>query len=132
MVKFIDKIVKKYAIDIRVSKWNAVKFGVIFAFLIFTPTFMYNKVYDKLSNTDSLIIAIGTSIMMGAIWALCSVIYVKNMDKSDIKESQKNKKIIDDRRLKAEMAASGKRMNNKKKKKYRKLLEEEDNKKDAI
>jgi len=131
MVKFIDKIIKKYVTDIRVSKWNALKFGVIFAFLIFTPTFTYNKVYEKLSNTDSAIIAIGTSIVMGAAWALCSIIFVQNLDKRDIKESEKNKKIIDDRRIKAEMAASGKRMNNKKKKKYKKLLQEEDNKKDA-
>jgi hypothetical protein len=131
MIKFIEKFMKKYVVDIRVSKWNAVKFGAVFSFFIFTPTFIYNKVYDKLSNIDSAIIAIGASIIMGAVWALCSIIYVKNLDKRDIKESEKNKKIIDDRRLKVEMAASGKRVNNKKKKKYRKLLEE-NNKKDAI
>jgi len=133
MINFIGKIITRYVNDIRVSKWNAFKFGGIFAFIVFTTSFTYNKVFDKLSNTDSAIIAIGTAIIMGIMWAVVSIMFTKNMDKIDRKESEKNRKTIDDRRIKAEMAASGKKMNNKKKKKYRKLLLEKDsNRKEEI
>ena len=126
MTKFIDKIIEKYANDIRITKWNVVKFGAIFALFVCIMTFTYNKVVDKLSTTDSAIIAIGTAIIMGIMGAVFSIMVITNTDKHHRKEEEINRKILNDRRLKAEISASGKKINNKKKKKYRKLLQEEE------
>lgn len=126
MTKFIDKIIKKYANDIRISKWNVVKFGAVVALFVCITTFTYNKVVDKLSTIDSAIIAIGTAIIVGIMGAIFSIVVVTDTDKRHRKEEDINRKILKDRRLKAEMAASGNKINNKKKKKYRKLLQEEE------
>jgi len=123
MIKFIDKTIEKYANDIRISKWNVVKFGAIFALFVCIMTFTYNKVVDKLSTIDSAIIASGTAIIMGIMGAIFSIVIVADVDKRHRKEEEINRKILNDRRLKAEMAASGKKINNKKKKKHRKLLQ---------
>jgi predicted CDP-diglyceride synthetase/phosphatidate cytidylyltransferase len=126
MIKFIDKIIKKYVNDIRISKWNVVKFGALFAFFVCITSFTYNKVVDKLSTIDSAIIASGAAIIMGIMWAIFSIMVVAKMDKLHRKEEELSRKIINDKRLKVEMAASGKKINNKKKKKYRKLLQEQE------
>ena len=123
MTKFIDKIIEKYANNIRISKWNVVKFGAVFALFVCITTFTYYKVVDKLSTIDSAIIASGTAIIMGIMGAIFSIVIVADVDKRHRKEEEINRKILNDRRLKAEMAASGKKINNKKKKKHRKLLQ---------
>lgn len=125
MIKFIDKIIKKYVNDIRISKWNVVKFGTIFAFFVSITSYIYSKVVDKLSTIDSVIIASGTAIIMGIMWAAFSIMVVTKMDKIHRKEEDLSRKIIKDKRLKVEIDTSGNKINNKKKKKYRKLLQEQ-------
>ncbi|PRR83903.1 hypothetical protein [Clostridium vincentii] len=137
MMKFIDKVIKKYVNKIRISKWNVVKFASIFTVFVGITSFSYNKRVNKLPSIDSAIIAGGIAIIMGIMWAIFSIMFVTDMDKRRIKEEDINRKIINDIRLKTEIIVLGRKIDNKKKKMYRKLLEEEEitrreNKKDVI
>lgn len=114
------KLFTKYINACRSSKLNGLLFSIIFGVLCFTTDYIYNVEFDKLTNMDSLIIAIGVGICMAFIWFILSYSVVRTMDRRDKRKSEEHEKELEARRQRAMAKASGK-VNNKKKKKNRNI-----------
>ncbi|MDS0528516.1 hypothetical protein NNC19_22770 [Clostridium sp. SHJSY1] len=114
MIKLIDK----YINAIRISKLNGVTFSVIFAFLMFSTSHVYNVTFKGIPNEESLITSGVTAVILGVIWFFSSLALVKTSDKIEARKAEEREKEIAKRRAKAESKSiMGKKVNNKKKKK---------------
>ena len=124
MIKFINILIERYVDSIRVNKWNATKFGLIFGFMVFSASFTETFVIEKQPIFNSIVIAGFIATIMTIVWSIMSIQLVKRRDKQDEKKSQEYHKMMEERRLKAEMSAHGKKINNKKKKKHKRKIEQ--------
>ncbi|MCR4944144.1 MAG: hypothetical protein K5986_06750 [Clostridium sp.] len=110
-------IIDRYINMVRTSKLKTMLFSLCFALVCLVSTYLRRDKSNGLSDLDNFIVSIMSSVVLGIVWFISSLVMVKISDNIEERKSKANEALREAKREKA--IVKSKKVNNKKKKKNR-------------